>query len=311
MKIPDRLLVAAAAALATLIPLVGADTPVPAETRATLAAFEAAHRQALQTGRVEALAGFLADDLRLMTEFQRTVIGREHALSYYRALVAGVTMPDYRREPIRVIQLGGSHVVTAGRFTAKAVRTRDGRASELIGKYLDLWRRSPEGKLVLVTQAWNYDGPVDIGDDLRFAEVPTMLAAFQARVPITTNGRFELAALGHLLEVAVSQHDAPLFARFYADDAILLPNYHAACVGRQEIDSYAAKHLPALSVFEKLDIRNDHVVEIEGYLIEYASHVANWRNGDASGVNTGKNLRLWRREPDHALKIIVQLGSYD
>ena len=119
------------------------------------------------------------------------------------------------------------------------------------------------------------------------------------------------APYGRPRQKAVVQHDASLFSRCYADDAILLPNYGKAYRGRAEIDPYAVDHFAHFPVFEKLDIRNDRVDESGGFVIEYASHVANWRNGDASGVNTGKNLRIWRREPDHSLKIIVQLGAYD
>jgi hypothetical protein len=39
--------------------------------------------------------------------------------------------------------------------------------------------------------------------------------------------------------------------------------------------------------------------------------VANWRNGESSGVGTGKNLRIWRREPNHSLKVVLSIGSYD
>jgi ketosteroid isomerase-like protein len=219
-------------------------------------------------------------------------------------------VPACRREVIDVLDLG-ARVVEAGRFTARYARKSDGQKYELIGKYVDLWAKAADGSLSLITQAWNYDQGVPIGDELRFAEVPAITAAFQPRVPVTTNGRLELAALGLLIEKAVIQHDDLLFVRCYADDAIMLPNYGPACRGRAEIDAYAAPHFQHFSVFEKLDIRNDRVDEFDGIIVEYASHVANWRRGDSSGVNTGKNLRIWRRQPDHSLKIIVQIGAYD
>jgi hypothetical protein len=68
------------------------------------------------------------------------------------------------------------------------------------------------------------------------------------------------------------------------------------------------QHLP---VFEKLDMRNDRIEVTGRYVIECASHVANWRNGESSGVNTGKNIRIWRREPDGALRIFLAIGMYD
>ena len=45
--------------------------------------------------------------------------------------------------------------------------------------------------------------------------------------------------------------------------------------------------------------------------MEYASHVANRRSGDHSGVNTGKNLKIWRREADGSLKIFRSIDMYE
>jgi len=122
---------------------------------------------------------------------------------------------------------------------------------------------------------------------------------------------FELAALGLLHELAVQQHNATLWSRLYADDAILLANNGGLVVGRKAVDDYIAAHCPQLPVFEKLDLRTDRIEELGDYVFEYASQVANWRRGDSSGVSTGKNLRIWRREPDHALKIVLAVGAYD
>lgn len=307
MKFPGRLVLALGLALGLTL---STHATLTDQQRSTLDAFRIAYAEGMERGSPESFAPHVAEDFRLMIEMQRTVMGRANTLLYYRALGGRFSVPVYRREIIEMLDLG-SRVVEAGRFTARYMRKSDGQAYELIGKYVDLWAKAADGSLSLVTQAWNYDQGIPIGDELRFSEVPSLVAAFQARAPLTTSGRIEIAAMGLLIEKAVVQHDASLFSKCYADDAILLPNYGQAYRGRAEIDAYAVEHFAHFPVFEKLDIRNDRVDEFEGFVVEYASHVANWKNGDASGVNTGKNLRIWRREPDHALKIIVQLGTYD
>jgi len=158
---------------------------------------------------------------------------------------------------------------------------------------------------------WNYDQDVQNGDDFRFPDVPSVQMAFQPHLPVNDSIRFELAALNLLLGQAVSQHDAKLWSQFFADDAILAANYVPIARGRAEVDRYLEEHVRTLPIFEHLDIRNDRVDVSGNYVIEYATHVANWRNGDSSGVSTGKNLRLWRRESNGTLKMIRQIGSYD
>lgn len=285
-------------------------TPPSAADLAQLDRHRTGYAAALLAGDAEAAVATCASEVRLMPEFQRTMVGRDRAFAYQRAFVSRFAVREYGRTPVKRLDLG-SRLVEVGTFVEKLVLKSTGREYELAGKYLELWTKQPDGSLALDTAAWNASHGIDWGDLLRFPDVPGVVAAFQARTPVTTNGRFELAALCRLLETAVTQHDAPLLGRFYADDAILAPNFDALAQGRAAIDRYWTKHAAELPTFEKLDIRNDRVDELDGYLVEYASHVANWRNGDASGVNTGKNLRIWRREPDHALKMIVQLGSYD
>jgi hypothetical protein len=46
-------------------------------------------------------------------------------------------------------------------------------------------------------------------------------------------------------------------------------------------------------------------------VIEYASHIAIIRDGEYSGVGTGKNIVIWRREKGGSLKIFRGIAMYD
>jgi ketosteroid isomerase-like protein len=245
-----------------------------------------------------------------MTESIKTVLGRANALSYHQAFSARFSVKAYTRSEIEIIDLS-SRVVEVGLFTITLEVKNTGKEYTLAGKYLDVWAESGPAGLSLVTAAWNYDRQVEIADELRFNEVPAVQMAFQAHVPVRDSISFELAALNKLLEVSVSEHDATKWSLFFADDAILLPNQAPLCKGRKAVDEYLAEHVKHLPVFEKLDIRNDRIDDLGDYVIEYATHVANWRNGDSSGVNTGKNIRIWRRAPNGALKLFHQISAYD
>jgi hypothetical protein len=81
--------------------------------------------------------------------------------------------------------------------------------------------------------------------------------------------------------------------------------------GRKALDEFLETHVNEMPIFEKLDIRNDRIDDLGMFVIEYASHIAVWRNGGSSGVNTGKDLRIWRRETDGSLKILRSMAMYD
>jgi ketosteroid isomerase-like protein len=277
---------------------------------AHLARFRSDYARAVLGGRPEGLLRYYADDVRLMPEFQKTVMGSPHAASYHRAFAARFAVGSYSRRQTEVLDLG-PRVVEHGVFTMRLRVHGTGEEHELTGKYQDVWARRPRGRLSLITQAWNYGHPTDLGPQLRFAAVPSVDVALRPHVPVDDAISFELAALNRLAEVTIAQHDARIWAQFYADDAVLMYSRHPAYAGRKAIDGFLAAHAQELPVFEALDIRTDRIDDLGRYVIEYASHIASFRVGAQSGVNTGKNTVIWRREPGGALRVYRGMAMYD
>jgi ketosteroid isomerase-like protein len=280
------------------------------EHRAYLQKFRSDRADSLLKGTPATLSGYYAESVRLMPAYQKTVLGKANAVTYLNAFVERFRVPEYRIEEKEVLDLG-SQLVSAGVFTMKLARKSDGHLYELSGKYMDIWQKSPQGTLALITEAWNYSHQVAFADDLKFEHVPAVIMAFQPHLLVKDDISVELAALNKLLEASISQHDAGPWSLYYADDAMLLANFEPIHEGRRAVTSYLERHAAQFPVFEKLDIRHDRIDNLGAYVIEYATHVANWRNGDSSGVNTGKDLRIWRRTPGGPLKLYRQIGMYD
>lgn len=268
------------------------------------------HARALAAGAAEACVAAFAKDVRVMPQYHDTVFGRNDAAKYYSALLGQFRVSRYDRSSMAVLNLG-ERLVEFGRFSQSLVRKDNGQERELEGTYMDIWSRANEGAWEVVATTWNYSQWPAFADELRFPEVPGVRVAFQAHLPIKDGLSFELGALNKLQEIAIVQGDHAVWSQFYTDDAVLLSNQGPVSAGRQEIDAYIEEHVKQMPVFEKLDIRNDRIDDLGSWVIDYASHVANWRNGDSSGVNTGKNIRIWRREPRGGLKMVCQIGSYD
>jgi ketosteroid isomerase-like protein len=287
-----------------------AETAVPAAQREWLAAYRTEVTRAYVDEKPDRIVSRYAGNVRLMPPYHGSVFGRDNARAYHAALFERFDVRKYQRDAVKIYDLG-SRLVEVGRFTMTLAAGNGGASHDLSGGYMDIWEQVAGKPASLLTHVWNTDKYPDIANDLRFSHVPSVRTALEARVPIKDNLSFELAALNKLHEVAITQHDDKVWSQFFADDALLVANHHGFAQGREAIDEYLSRHAPELSVFEKLDIRNDAIDATGRFVIEYASHVANWRNGDSSGVNTGKNIRLWRREADGSLKMICGIGSYD
>ncbi|QHV93848.1 YybH family protein [Spirosoma endbachense] len=286
------------------------DLKADEKTIAYLKQFRSDYSRSMLEKNPALIQAYCAETIRLMPEYQKTIMGKGNALLYHNAFRTRFVVQEFSRNELEVNDLG-SMVAEIGQFILKMNEKRTGKAYELMGKYVNIWEKAANGALLLMTEAWNYNHPLEIGDLLTFKEIPVVDVAVQAHMPITNNISFELAALNRLMEATVSQHDYRIWAQFYADDGMFCYTGHPIYKGKKELDAFLVEHCKGLPIFEKLDIRNDRIDHLGTYVIEYASHIATVRNGDWSGVGVGKDLRIWRREKDGSLKLFRHIGMYD
>lgn len=279
--------------------------------KATLNKFRTDYIKSYEKENPELIYEYYSGNIRLMPELQKTIFGNTNVLSYHKAFQERFQVKLYKREQIEILNLG-SQILEIGKFSLEMKLKDAGDEYKIIGTYLNLWKKSENDKLQLITEAWNYDDYyAEVHEHLKFENIQAVVVAFEAHIPVNNPISFELAALNRLMDITITQHDANIWSQVYADDALLIPNYHSPYRGRKAIDAYIEMHVKELPVFEDLDIRNDHIDNLGAYVIEYASHVANWRTGEYSGVNTGKNIRIWKRESDCSLKIFRNISMYD
>ena len=314
MKHLSPILLAASllASLATGAVTAAAGPPeVAREHRAALDAYRTAITGAYLRGMPEDAVRPMADSVRLMPAYQKSIFGKADAATYYQAFLKRFTVRAYERTPIEVADLG-QRVMEIGRFTM-TLTARDSATHTFTGKYLDLWEKSPgtSGTLRLHTAAWNHDELPKFADQLRFPEVPSAHLALQARAPVVAGIRLELAALQKLEESAIAQHDGKTWALIYADDGIVLSNQGTVVSGRQALDEYFERHAKALPVFEKLDLRTHQVDDLGDYVVEYASGVVTWKMNEWSGVTLGKGVLIWRRSERGVPQIWRAISMYD
>lgn len=267
-----------------------------------------AHAKAFQSEDISSLLQGAAENIRLMPEFQATIISNANAEAYYQAFFDRFDVSGCERHSFEVTDIG-KYVVELGHFNMEIQDDR--KDYSLKSRYMCIWKKQG-GSLVKTIEAWNYSHATEVQDRLRFRDVPSLIPAFVAHVPIADNISFELQALNVLMSNIIIRHDHEIWSQFFSDDAMFVYTANPIYQGRQQLDAFIKKHATEeIGVFEHLDIRNDTILESGNYVIELASHIANYRTGHYSGINTGKDLRIWRREENGTLKIFRQIAMYD
>ncbi len=273
--------------------------------------FNIAFTKAMTDGDTAQCLSFFDENIRLMSPFNPTIMDKVGTDTYYKAFLDRFDVKKYERHTLNIETIEENRAIEIGNFQMQVVMKINGESHELIGKYLNVWGLK-DNKPKLMTSIWNFDENYgQFQQFLKFEGLPGIITAFQTQPPVDNPLLFELTALNLLHGAAVAQHDSFRWEQFYTKNTKLLPNYHAMCKGTTQVNDYIEAHVKELPVFEKLDIRNDKVEIVGSYIFEYASHVANWRTGEYSGVSTGKNLRIWKRQDDCSLKIVYHVSAYD
>ncbi|MEM7509939.1 MAG: nuclear transport factor 2 family protein [Bacteroidota bacterium] len=255
------------------------------------------------------LKEFQAEEVYLMPEFQHTLIGRENVASYYQAYFNRFDIDTYESDIYELLDLG-EKVFELSTFRLSI--TTETEAYTLRGKSVRIWMYAGEDRLTLETEAWNYNHSLDFAHALRFDLPNATHLALEAHVPIKDPISFEIAALHGLAEKVITQGNAEVWSQFYTDDGMFIYSFNPIHHKRKQLNAFFEQHVKDLPVFENLEIRAIKIEELDnGYVIEFASHIACWRNETASGVSTGKNIRIWRREPNGSLKTFRQIAMYN
>src|SRR5688572_26223133 len=117
--------------------------------------FRLDYTKAMLSKNSDVLENYFHQNLRLMPEFQNTVIGKSNALRYFKSFLSRFDVVEYSHTEFEILDLK-SRVVESGTFKMKVKLKSKTDLYEVEGKYQDIWENS-NGSLKLITVAWNHN----------------------------------------------------------------------------------------------------------------------------------------------------------
>ena len=234
-----------------------------------------------------------------MLDYQRTLQGPAQLKTYYRKLFKEHDIIAIKRKGIETISLA-EYRLEIGTFTKTFTRITDKKNMVHTGKYWCIWKGiGANSELFAYMEGYHQEIPreeyvvLDIGIEPK------------------NYGTIELRAYAALGEKAIREWDPELRILLYEDDAIFYPFADTAKIGIDVLKPY-------LRGYHQHDIKIDFIKGqpfayryFDGYVLQFSTFEVDWHFNEASGTNKGKGITLWKRQPDHSLKIYRKIGSHN
>ncbi|MCJ7779025.1 MAG: DUF4440 domain-containing protein [Sedimentisphaerales bacterium] len=178
-------------------------------------------------------------------------------------------------------------------------------------KYVTVWTRQPDGSLKIKLDSWNPD-VIPASEGTSESIVPKVTVIPSRTSDDGMNAIYEQVkkyeATFHKMFI---ERDSDAAAKFYADDAVLIPWGADIVKGKKDILEHIKKGMNEPPIL--VDI-NQHVVHIEGNdRMLFVVNLFSWMVKDKSSVQNvtipGKGIHVWKRQQDNSWKILLDLHN--
>ena len=255
-----------------------------------------------------ALSKHYADDATVMPEHARVRRGRTHIQAYLQQWWQHAGVSGWERHT-ESLEQAGDYLLEIGRYAQRLQRT-DATVVDYTGKYLAVWRTSPDG-LQVVAELWGSNSPFERAL-LPELEAPAAIPAAidTASEPV----KHALAERNARITTLVRERRGAEHAELFTDDAAYLTYYTPPLRGMAAIRGYFVEHeRPGAVTIDAIAIDSDGVRTLvaDALYLEEGRYRVGWRAGGDSGVVEGKSLNLWKRDATGDWKLYRQAVNHD
>ena len=288
---------------------VGFGSPAIAET--DLSTLRTQIEQAMVSEDLPAISAAFGPDVWIMPEYQKTMIGPEHAALYYKTLFDGIDITHFDKALTETIPVDALKI-DIGAFTLHYTAADATEAKEISGHYVDVWQESASGDYTLLAQAWNFDSVYpEVRETNMFDTLPGVHLAFTPSVPIDTGVAFDHLAVDLDNDAAMIRQQPDLLHYVYAEDAVMYPHDSEPEVGREAIKDFLEGYTSGWPSFDFIKAASHRIEGTSPYVLSLISYNLRWDSLDNSGVSIGKGIRIMKRNKDGSLRTYRIISMHD
>jgi ketosteroid isomerase-like protein len=253
-----------------------------------------------------ALLRIYANDAVSMPEYHLTLFGKKAIAQYLQGWMDSARVDSYSRQTYDITKAGG-YLVETGTFSNKFSLQK--KAVDYEGKYLNIWKIKHDGSLQLISEITGATKNIERSDlPLSTLQIPDTSILTKPAVNATT---LAIQSLDDQVAALVVQRRGKDFAKYYTDNAIYMPYFMPMQIGKTAIDAYYREHEDPNTGIDAVHIGSTRIIDTGNYVLVDAYYKVDWRGGSAHGTVTGKNISVWKRDPDGLLLLFRQMAVHD
>ncbi len=259
---------------------------------------------------LEQYLSFYSNNTISMPEYQLTLTGMEELKPYYSEIFRRQKINSLQKKSTEFISMD-STIVESGIFQKEY--SAAGEADTLIkqnGKYWHIWKMESDGSYKLKGEANGFfhqvENPEFLVVDIHKPQPDEKELLNQRDIP------FELKAYNALIEKGVRNRDGKLRAGIYTNDGSFMPFAEQTVSGMKNITTYLQEYSSRGNVIIDSIQCYTYYYEYHGdFILEYPFFKVKWTSNGFSGKTEGKGIRIWKRQPDHSLRLYREIGTHN
>jgi ketosteroid isomerase-like protein len=279
-------------------------------------------RSQLEGINVEIAGAFLSKDIDqlikyydaeaiCMPEYHKPLYSKNGIKNYYQHWFDSASFKSYKRIIFKLEQVG-DYLLEIGTFSHKFNRAATTAMFSYDGKYLNVWKVGKNNELILISEIWGADNPVD-RSIFSFTKINE---TFETPGPtINKNIEREVNSRNQRIKELVTKRDGERHAtEFFTEDAIYLTYDSPMFIGMETIKPYFMEHEKPDNVsIDSLSLKASKMINLKNVIIEYGYYTVDvsWNNNKEKATISGKSTNIWKRDKTGKLMIYRQMVNHD
>jgi ketosteroid isomerase-like protein len=259
---------------------------------------------AIKSESLQSLEDIFADEASILPEYHQTVVGKPYITQYYEQFFEKSETLSYQKHPFE-IQKFGEGFLELGTFKHH-YKTPSGTTFHYNGKYMTFWELQ-NGLPKIKAHIWGASNYFEAKNlDFVSVNVPELNADISP-----SKWKNDIEEIRSYVYQAVLEGDAKTSIRPYADDAIYMPYYDPAFIGKTQIANYFYPHYePGTVQRDSLMTSTVKIVDLGKYALKFGEYHVEWTQENKPHYIKGKGLSLYRRRDDGQIEIYRQMINH-
>lgn len=263
--------------------------------------------EAEKSDDLQAFLSYYKDEAISLPEFQLMLVGKDRIKVFYKEIFQRQSVEFLKSDTLEIIDLGNT-LMEIGSFEKRY--SDNGSDQQQRGKYFRIWEVDTDGDYKIKAETFGFFHPIENPE--RLVVEMGLTQPDESDILIQKEIPFELKAYNALMEKGVRTRNGNLRADFFAEDGLFMPFAHEPVAGMKNLRPYLLDYSSGGQVnIDSISCYTYDYQYFDGYLLEYAMFKVKWSTPDNEGRTEGNGIRLWKRMPDHSLRLYRESGTHN